>query len=308
LGGSSATDYRPATRVKGYDKPPKYHTSDDSRYRSRGSESGEFYADRHMKKEVSERKRRIFSNQDSNGRRLHGCDGKLQKTVHGKPRTESSVHKPVTGLICKNSKNSEEVMRDTRREKHPSLQDNDLATCSGTKMNVTGSADTSRTSDSGKQTLSLTVKETDRTQETSGTKRDSDGDSCGKSVSCSQCLTGTSSNNSAEGTESSECRKLNIVTKSGESEVGKVHMSEDDSDCALGHEKANFPSVSHFQSGYRKGNASITSCPSSGDKVGSSKTKVMGVGKTEDQTLAESKPTEKSQILGELATAGALWY
>jgi hypothetical protein len=45
---------------------------------------------------------------------------------------------------------------------------------------------------------------------------------------------------------------LNIVTKMGECEVGKLHLSEVDDDCAMGHEETNFPSVSHFESGYRK--------------------------------------------------------
>jgi hypothetical protein len=392
-----------------------------------------------MRKEVYERKRKMCSNHDSNGRRWHGFDGKMQKLFHEKPKTESSVPIPLRSLKCKNLKDSDHVECDMKREEHPSLQDHDSATCSGMKTNVTGLTNASGTSGLGKQMHTSTVKGTDRmlserrlscesgkdcvkenlpglliavkrevvesasvqeeegvapckvlsacteegkvrrssdksvstqenedcftqrdfissvnrvevelnpqksivkqedhfymfsktvhhadsnmsavtesrvfpveqkTYETSDASRYSDGNSCSKSVSGSQCLTGRISTDSAQGTKSSESRKLDKIAKMGEHEVQKLHTSKDTSDdCAMGHEKANCSGISHLESGYFKENASVRSHTSSGDEIGSSKIKVTGLEKTEGQTSAESKHAEKSQILGELAIAGTL--
>jgi hypothetical protein len=382
-----------------------------------------------MKKEVCDRKRKIYSNHDSNGRRCHGFDGKMQKIVHEKPKTASSVPRPNRSLKCKNLKDSDNIECDVRREKYPSLQGHGLATCSGMKTNVTGSADTSGTSDLGKQTHTSTVKGTDRTLPVRRLSCESGKDCCvkgnlfrvlsavnrevvksatvqeeeervapykvqsactekgkvprssnkslstqenehcftqkdfisavnrvevevnpqesvvkqenhlcviseivhhadsnmsaftGKRVfpveqkteetsgaSGSQCLTGRICIDSAEGTKSSGCRKLNEMAKTGAHDVQTLHRLSKDANegCAMGHEKANCSVVSHLESGYLKENASVPSHTSSGDEVGCSKIKVTGVGKTVDQTSTESKHAGKSQILGKLAIAGTL--
>jgi hypothetical protein len=104
-----------------------------------------------------------------------------------------------------------------------------------------------------------------------------------------------------EGTKSSTTRKLNKETKESDHKLRKsntllTHNDDDANGCG----NAEQSSVSCLKPNYDQKNA-VQNHTGKGGGVAACKAKVTDVGKTEGQSLGESKPAGESRILGELA-------
>jgi hypothetical protein len=116
-----------------------------------------------MRKEFYRRKRKIYPDHDSDGRKRNICDRKIQK-VDEKQTIKSSVSELVNNSISEDLKDSEKVGSEMEKERLRSSKVHDSVACLGIETNVTGIVCTSDTSDVGEQTHSSTVKGTDQTE------------------------------------------------------------------------------------------------------------------------------------------------
>jgi hypothetical protein len=116
-----------------------------------------------MRKELYRRKRKMYSDHDSDGRRHNVCDRKMRRVEDEKQNIKSVISRPVNNLISE-LKDNKKVESEVEKERLSSSKVNDSVACSGIKTNVTGMACTSETSNLGEQTHSSAVKGTDRTE------------------------------------------------------------------------------------------------------------------------------------------------
>lgn len=116
-----------------------------------------------MRKEFYRRKRKIYPDHDSDGRRRKVCDRKVQK-VDEKQNIKSSVSEHINNFISEDVKESEKVGSEVEKERLSSSKVHDSVACLGIKTNVTGMVCTSETSKLGEQTHSSTVKGTNWTE------------------------------------------------------------------------------------------------------------------------------------------------
>ncbi|PNF33983.1 hypothetical protein B7P43_G04665, partial [Cryptotermes secundus] len=108
-----------------------------------------------MRKDFYRRKRKIYPDHDSDGRRWNVCDRKMQKVE--KQNIKSSVSEPINNIISEDSKDSEKVGSEVEKERLSSSKVHDSVACSGIKTDVTDVVRTSETSDVDEQTHSSTV-------------------------------------------------------------------------------------------------------------------------------------------------------
>ncbi|XP_023707236.1 uncharacterized protein LOC111864313 isoform X2 [Cryptotermes secundus] len=147
-----ADSRRYSERENHYHQPSRYGTCDAYSYRYRCRENN---VDRHMRKDFYRRKRKIYPDHDSDGRRWNVCDRKMQKVE--KQNIKSSVSEPINNIISEDSKDSEKVGSEVEKERLSSSKVHDSVACSGIKTDVTDVVRTSETSDVDEQTHSSTV-------------------------------------------------------------------------------------------------------------------------------------------------------